>query len=170
MRSQIRFLLAALAAGALFGGPPALAADAKKPAATPAAEPPIYDPDAIGEKAIAFYQKAAADSGRRMLLNLGTNDCAACRVYNRAIHKDQFFKAFIEQFVPATVDVSTLPNAALLDKYLINPKAELPAILIFMPDGRLVEALAHGEMAAIAKKGEGAVQDWLLSRFAKSEP
>lgn len=171
MRLPIRFLLAALAAGALLSGPRALAADApKKPAATAVPEPPIYDPDAIGEKAIAFYQKAAADSGRRMLLNLGTNDCSACRVFNRAIHKDQFFKAYIEQFVPAAVDVSTLPNAALLDKYLINPKAELPAILIFMPDGRLVEALAHGEMAAIAKKGEGAVQEWLLSRFAKSEP
>jgi hypothetical protein len=63
-----------------------------------------------------------------------------------------------------------MPNAALIDKYMINPKAELPAILIFMPDGRLIEALAHGEMAAIAKKGEDAVQAWLLARFLRSSP
>jgi hypothetical protein len=68
--------------------------------------------------------------------------------------------------VPANVDVSNTPNALLIDKYLVDPKAELPAIVIFMPDGRLIEALAHGEMARIAKKGEGAVQEWLLARFA----
>ena len=32
-----------------------------------------------------------------------------------------------------------------------------------------MEALPHGEMAAIAKKGEGAVQEWILQRFAKTE-
>ena len=161
--------LTALAASAcLLLAAPASAQTAKK--ATPAADeqPPIYDPDAIGEKQIAFYQKLAADSGRRMVLNLGTNDCGPCRAYNRAIHEEKFFKVFFEQFVPADVDVSSLPNAALIDKYLINPKAELPAILIFMPDGRLIEALAHGEMAAITKKGDGAVRDWFLTRFERN--
>lgn len=151
--------------------PPAHAAGPapKEPAATPTPEPPIYDPDAIGEKVIAFAQKTANDSGRRLLVNLGTNDCSACRVFNRAIHKGKFFDVYVQQFLPADVDVSNLPNALLLDKYHINPKAELPAIVIFMPDGRLIEALAHGEMAEIAKKGEGAVQEWLLARFAKGD-
>ena len=36
-------------------------------------------------------------------------------------------------------------------------------------DGRLIEALVHGEIAAIAKNGEDAVQAWLLARFAKEE-
>jgi thiol:disulfide interchange protein len=171
MKPSLRISLPAIAALALASAAPAPAAEpAKKtPAAALADEAPIYDTDAIGEKAIAFYQKAASDSGRRLLLNLGTNDCSACKIFNRALHKDKFFSAFNQQFVPANVDVSNMPNAALIDKYLINPRAELPAILVFMPDGRLIEALAHGEMAAIAKKGEGAVQEWLLSRFAKSE-
>jgi hypothetical protein len=139
------------------------------PAAAPSSDAPIYDPDLIGDKAIAVAQKVAGDSGRRLLVNLGTNDCRPCAVFNRAIHKDKFFGVFSHEFVAEFVDVSNMPNAALIDKYFINPKAALPAILIFMPDGRLIEALAHGEMAAIAKKGEPAVQEWLLKRFAKSD-
>lgn len=160
--------LLALPAGA--GEPQKKApADAKKtPAPSSADAAPLYDPDLLGEQAIAAYQKAANDSGRRLLVDLGRNDCAACAVFNRAIHKDKFYEVFNQQFIPVEVDVSNMPNAALIDKYLINPRAELPAILIFMPDGRLMEALAHGEMAAIAKKGEGAVQEWLLARFAKT--
>lgn len=168
MSLPTRTARALLAALLFFLASAASAADApKKKGTPPAEEPPIYDVDALGEPSIAFYQKAALDSGRRMLLNLGTNDCEPCRVVNRAIHKDKFFDAFIHQFVPAFVDVSKLPNAALLERYHINPKAELPAIIIFMPDGRLIEALAHGEMAAVAKKGDDAVQAWFLSRFAK---
>lgn len=173
MTRPLRFALPALALLAATSAAPAPAVEParKTPAAEPAAstdDAPIYDPDVIGEKSIAFSQKVASDSGRRLLVNLGTNDCRACAVFNRALHKNKFFDAFNHEFVPVEVDVANMPNAALIDKYMINPKADLPAILIFMPDGRLIEALAHGEMAAIAKKGEDAVQEWLLARFLKT--
>ncbi len=182
MKRPSRPALAALAAACALAARPVRAADppkkspapeapappAKKTPAPAADAAPIYDPDLLGEQAIAAYLKSASDSGRRLLVNLGKNDCIACVVFNRAIHKDKFYEVFNQQFVPVEVDVSNMPNAALIDKYLINPRAELPAILIFMPDGRLLEALAHGEIAAIAKKGEGAVQEWLLARFAKT--
>lgn len=169
MPLPLRLALPSLAVLALAAAAPAPAAGPAPKTPAAADEAPIYDPNTIGEKAIAFYQKVANDSGRRLLVNLGTNDCSACRVFNRALHKGKFFDAFTHDFVPVEVDVSNMPNAALIDKYYINPKAELPAILIFMPDGRLIEALAHGEMAAIAKKGETAVQEWLLARFVRSE-
>lgn len=172
MPLPLRSALAALALTCAVSASADEPAKKKAPpaAAAPAESAPIYDPDMIGEKAIVAAQKVASDSGRRLLLNLGSNDCAACAVFNRALHKDKFFDVFSHQFVAENIDVSNLPNAALVDKYFINPKAPLPAILIFMPDGRLIEALAHGEMAAIAKKGESAVQEWLLKRFAKSDP
>jgi hypothetical protein len=175
MPLPLRPALPALALLAFACAAPVSAAEpAKKtppPAATaaPATDAPIYDPDLIGEKAIAAAQKVAGDSGRRLLVNLGTNDCRPCAVFNRALHKDRFFEVFSQQFVAEYVDVSNMPNAELVDKYFINPKAALPAILIFMPDGRLIEALAQGEMAAITKKGESAVQEWILKRFAKSD-
>jgi hypothetical protein len=172
MPLSFRFRFPALALLVFACAAPAFAAEPAQKKQTPPAAPaepaaPIYDPDLLGEQAIAAAQKVASDSGRRLLVNLGTNDCGPCVVFNRALHKDKFFGAFIEQFIPAWIDVSNLPNATLIDKYAINPKAELPAILIFMPDGRAIEALAHGEMAAIAKKGETAVQEWLLQRFVK---
>ncbi|MBK9064444.1 MAG: thioredoxin family protein [Acidobacteria bacterium] len=160
-------LLALACAAPVSAEQPAKKTPPPAAAATPAADAPIYDPDLIGDKAIAVAQKVASDSGRRLLVNLGTNDCRPCAVVNRALHKNNFFEVFSQQFVAEYVDVSNMPNAALIDRYHINPKAELPAIIILMPDGRLIEALAHGEMAAIAKKGEPAVQEWLLKRFAK---
>ena len=171
MLAPFRPALAAFSVFVLAAARPAPAAEpaSKAPAAAPAERLPLSDPDLIGDQAIVAYQKAANDSGRRFLLNLGSNDCPACVVFNQALHKDKFFDVFSHQFVTLEVDVSNMPNAALIDRYMINPKAELPAILIFMPDGRLIEALAHGEMAALSKKGVGAVQDWLLARFAKSE-
>jgi hypothetical protein len=169
MPLPIRTVLPALAILALASSSAARAAEPARNASS-AEQAPIYDPDVIGEKAIAFYQKTALDSGRRLLLNLGTNDCAPCLAFNRAIHREKFFEPFVKQFVPANVDVSNMPNAALIDKYHINPKAPLPAVLIFMPDGRFIEALAQGEAAALAKKGDAAVQDWFLARFVKTEP
>lgn len=140
------------------------------PASAPAVpESPIFDPEAVGEKQIADYQKVCLDSGRRLLLVFGTNDCAPCRAFNRALHKDKFFEPFINQFVPVFVDVSSGTNALLLVHYNIDTRAEQPGIVIFMPDGRIIEVLAHGEMAALARKGDSAVQEFFLARFLKTE-
>lgn len=132
-------------------------------------EAPIFDPEAVGEKQIADYQKVCLDSGRRLLIVFGTNDCAPCRAFNRALHKDKFFEPFINQFVPVFVDVSSGTNALLLVHYNIDTRAEQPGIVILMPDARIIEVLAHGEMAALTRKGDDAVQEFFLSRFLKTE-
>ena len=145
------------------------------PAATPAAPPsvqhaaPIFDSDAIGQGQIADYQKVALDSGRRLLLIFGTNESAPCRTFNRAIHEKQFFAAFINQFIPVYIDVSSGANASLLVDYNVNPAAEQPGIVILMPDARIMEVLAQGEMAALTRKGDAAVQEFFLARFSKTE-
>jgi hypothetical protein len=143
---------------------------ADAPAPAPAVpEGPIFDPEALGEKQIADYQKVCLDSGRRLLVVFGTNDCAPCRAFNRALHKDKFFEPFIGQFVPVFVDVSSGTNASLLVNYNIDTHADQPAIVILMPDARIVEVLAHGEMAALSRKGDAAVQEFFLARFLKTE-
>lgn len=132
-------------------------------------EGPIFDTEAIGEKQIADYQKVCLDSGRRLLIVFGTNDCAPCRAFNRALHKDAFFESFLNQFVPVFIDVSSGTNASLLVQYNINTHAELPGIVTLMPDARVLEVLAQGEMAALARKGDAAVQGYFLSRFVKTD-
>jgi hypothetical protein len=143
---------------------------ADAPSPTPAVpDGPIFDPEAVGEKQIAEYQKVCLDSGRRLLIVFGTNDCAPCRTFNRALHKDKFFDAFINQFVPVFVDVSNGTNASLLVNYNINTRADQPGIVILMPDARIIEVLAQGEMAVLSRKGDAAVQEFFLTRFMKSE-
>jgi hypothetical protein len=173
-------------ASAGTGAPPAkpLKKSAKKPASgvpasTSAASSagssterqaaPIFDADAIGVRQIADYQKVAQDSGRRLLVIFGTDDCVPCRAFNRAIHEKQFFSAFINQFIPVYVDVSSGTNASLLVNYNVNPAAEQPGIVILMPDARIMEVLAQGEMAALTRKGDAAVQEYFLARFLKTE-
>ena len=157
-----------------LAGPAAAAPPTQKkpeaPAPTPAVpEGPVFDPEAIGEKQIEDYQKVCLDSGRRLLLVFGTNDCAPCHVFNRALHKDKFFEPFVNQFIPVFVDVSNGENASLLLRYDIDPRAEQPGIVILMPDARIIEVLAHGEMAALTRKGDAAVQEFFLARFLKTE-
>jgi thioredoxin-related protein len=159
---------------ALAGSPPA--APQKKEAVKKAAAParatpaaPIFDSDAIGRRQIADYQKVAQDSGRRLLLVFGTNECGPCRAFNGALHEKKFFAAFINQFVPVYIDVSSGTNASLLADYNVNPAAEQPGIVILMPDARIVDVLAQGEMAALARKGDSAVQEFFLTRFLKTE-
>lgn len=149
-------------------GAPSAAPEKKETPKKPDAGP-VFDSDAIGQRQIADYQKVAQDSGRRLLLVFGTNDCAPCRAFNGAIHEKRFFAAFINQFVPVYIDVSSGTNASLLVDYNINPAAAQPGIVILMPDARIVEVLAQGEMAALARKGDAAVQEFFLSRFLKTE-
>ncbi|MFI5119258.1 MAG: thioredoxin family protein [Thermoanaerobaculia bacterium] len=156
-------------AGSAAAAPPTQK-KSEAPAPAPAVpEGPIFDPDAIGEKQIEDYQKVCLDSGRRLLLVFGTNDCVPCRAFNHALHKDKFFEPFINQFVPVFVDVSNGTNALLLVRYNIDTHAEQPGVVILMPDARIIEILGHGEMAALTRKGDAAVQEFFLARFAKTE-
>ena len=157
-----------------LAGPSAAAPPTKEKSNTTARTPavreaPIFDSEAVGQKQIADYQKVCLDSGRRLLIVFGTNDCAPCRVFNGALHKDKFFEPFINQFVPVFVDVSNGENASLLVDYNIDPRAEQPGIVILMPDARIMEILAHGEMAALTRKGDAAVQEFFLARFLKTD-
>ena len=178
MNSRRLFALSLrLSLGISAGLSPAAAGAEKKavaPASVPAASPsgrtgPIFDSDAIGQRQIVDYQKVAKDSGRRLLLIFGTNECAPCRAFNHAIHEKQFFSAFINQFIPVYIDVSSGTNASLLADYNVNPAAEQPGIVILMPDGRIMDVLAQGEMAALTRKGDASVQEFFLTRFLKTE-
>lgn len=156
-------------AGSAAAAPPTQE-KSETPAATLAApEGPVFDSEAVGEKQIADYQKVCLDSGRRLLLVFGTNDCAPCRAFNGALHKDKFFEPFINQFVPVFIDVSNGTNASLLALYNIDPRADQPGIAILMPDARIIEVLGHGEMAGLTRKGDAAVQEFFLARFLKTE-
>lgn len=131
----------------------------------------IYDTTSSGALAIEATSLAAADSGRRLLVNFGTNDCASCRVFNDAVYEQPFLSAFFKQFIPVFVDVSPgSPNRALLERYGIDPTKGLPAVVLSDDRLKVAETTKQGEMAAVAAKGKDAVREWLLKRFKAEEP
>lgn len=151
---------------------PADSPAATSPAATaarPSSLPPVYDEHALGTKALEWTQEASRLSGRRMFVNLGVNDSEACRQVNAAMHDKKFFEVFIKQFVPVFIDVGprAAKNRALLKEYGIDATKGFPAVAIFSPEGKLLEVTQKGELAALAGKGQDAIQGWILDRFAR---
>jgi thiol:disulfide interchange protein len=148
-------------------------AGAESPAKTPTASrelPPIFDREALGERQLDWFTRVCYQSNRRMLVFFGTNDCVPCRTANRAVHADKFYEAMIRQFVPVFIDVTPGgPNVDLLTRFGIDPKKGMPGVVVFDNEHRLLEVLKNGEMAEVAKKGDEAVQAWILARFIKTE-
>ena len=155
-------------AAALFALLP-IAASAAPPTVDPATLP-IYDTHAIGALAIEAASRAAADSGRRLLVNFGTNDCAPCRVFNDAVYEEPFQSAFFAQFVPVFVDVAAgSPNLPTAARYGVDPAKGLPAVVLSDEALRIAEVTREGELLEVAKKGKEAVREWLLKRFRVQE-
>jgi hypothetical protein len=143
------------------------AATAEPPAPSPDTLP-IYDTTSIGAFAVEAASKAAIDSGRRLLVNFGTNDCAPCRVVNDAIYEEPFLTAFLGEFVPVFVNVGPgSGNEALLARYGIDPARGLPAVVLSDEQMRVAEATKEGELAAAGAKGKEAVREWFLKRFSR---
>lgn len=158
--------LSLLAAVLLAASP--LAALAAPPARAPETLP-IYDSTSDAALAVEAASKAAADSGRRLFVNLGTNDCAPCRVLNDAIYEEPFLAAFLEQFVPVFVDAAPgTSGRALLTRYGIDAAKGFPAVVLSDDKLRVAETTKDGELAATAAKGKDAAREWILKRFKKT--
>lgn len=138
-------------------------------AAPPSTDPgslPIYDTNSIGALAIEAASRAASESGRRLFVNFGTNDCPPCRVVNDAIYEEPFQTAFFAEFVPVFVDVSAgSANVSTAARYGIDPAKGLPAVILSDESLRMAEATRSGELLEVAKKGKEAVREWLVGRF-----
>jgi len=130
---------------------------------------PIYDPLTDGVRAIEAGARYCTQSGRRLILNLGTNDCAPCRVVNSVMQEPRFNEAMVNDFLPVFIDVTPgSKNAELLNRFGVKKKKALPVIVVFDADMKPAEVTGNGEMAALAKKGGRDVELWFLARFPKS--
>ena len=177
MLSRPRRFLALLAVPALVlaASPANAQAPAKKaaPKKTAAAKPlpPIFDPDAVGTKAVEAGVNAANESARRIFIVFGTNDCAPCRVVNRAMHAEQFYDALARQFTPIMIDVTPgSRNLPILSRFGIDPAKGLPAVVVFDRKFQPVSITKNGEMVKLAAEGDAKVQEWFLQFFEKDKP
>jgi hypothetical protein len=146
---------------------PAKKTGAKKSAPAKAL-PPIFDPDALGKKAVDAAVINCNESSRRMFVILGTNDCTACRKFNDVLHEPAFFNEFIQQFVPVLIDVSPGgPNVDFIKNYGIDTKKGLPAVAVFEAGDTEPLITRKGEMVKVVKKGPDATRNWIRAQFKK---
>jgi len=93
----------------------------------------------------------------------------ACAAFSKAVFEKKFYMALIKQIVPVFVDVTPgARNEKLLEKYGIDVSKDSPrsSSSTRAHRGRGGE---EREVAAVAKNGPEAVQEWLLGLFQKDE-
>ncbi len=136
--------------------------------------PPVYDTYSRAEPALKAAAESAERTGRRILVNFGTNDCAPCRLFNDAINRQPFRDAFLKQFITVFLDVSEgSSNTELLRSYGVDQSKGLPAIAIWdlvVDQTAPREVTRNGEIVDLARVGEGAIRDFLTKRFRAEKP
>lgn len=139
------------------------------PAAASAPAAPIYDPYTAASIAMKEMAEISVASGRPMLVNFGTNDCAPCRVVNDALHEGSFFEEVTKHLVPVSIDVTPgSENEKVLRAYGADPAKGLPVVAVWDLAANTrapVLVTRDGEMVAVAKKGPEAVRSWIAARF-----
>jgi hypothetical protein len=153
---------------AVAAAPSARAAEPAAPAAPKAAAAePIYDTYASGPKALEAGAVVALEKKRRLLVNFGTNDCAPCSTFSRAIYETRAFEeTFKEQFVPVWIDVPVgSETEKLLKGYGIDRSRGLPAVAVLDVETKKAEVFREGEAAEAARKGPEEVRAFLLKLY-----
>jgi thiol-disulfide isomerase/thioredoxin len=165
---RFRIALGILSAAAALAGP-AAAAPAPHLRAQTLSDlgpdlPYPFDSDANADQAVAKATAEAASSGKLLLIDLGGNWCAGCRVLAAVMALPEM-KPFVEaHYVVVSVDVGMLDkNLQIPARYGITGRlSAVPAVLIIDPvTGTLVN---KGDIEALATPhplAPQALADWL---------
>jgi thiol:disulfide interchange protein len=165
------FPLACVTAFALFSLP-ALAATAPRISITSLSELNVPDrpfnesANANAEVDAAFAR--AKKSGKEVMIDLGGNWCADCRIMSGLMELPEMHAFLIAHYEMATVDVGRFnKNLQIPARFGITTRLEgVPAYLIATPDGKLVNT---GHVSAIEDArhmSPQALADW-LAQWAK---
>lgn len=165
MRSGIRaaILIAALllpAAGATAATAPRVSIASLSELPTPLPLP--YDAGANSKAQVAAGRAKARASGKRLLIDLGGNWCADCRILAGIMRLPEV-AAFVDaHYVVVMVDVGRMNrNLDIPARYGVQGLEGVPALLIVDSHDRLVDA---GHVAALADARSmtpQALADWL---------
>jgi thiol:disulfide interchange protein len=119
------------------------------------------DADSDVERAVAQARK----QNKRLLIDLGANWCADCRVLSAIMEMPDVRRFLDGHYVVVVVDVGHLDrNLEIPARFGLGGRLEgVPAVLIAEPDGELVN---RGHTAALLDAGRmtpQAIADWLAS-------
>lgn len=127
--------LLAVSAPALAVG---LATPADVPALQSAPDPHPYDTTADAHAQVAEGLRAARQSGRNVLIDLGANWCPDCRMLNGVLQMPQVKPWARSHFETVMVNVDRLNvNMDIPARYGVKV-TQIPTVLILTPDGKLL--------------------------------
>jgi len=158
-----RFLFAC----ALLGTLPALAATAPRVSIANLSDISVpdrpYDENADANAAVANAFARAKTEHKRVLIDLGGNWCADCRILAGVMSLPEVQRFLDAHYVVVSVDVGRFNrNLQIPARFGITRRLEgVPSVLVADPDGKLVDA---GHVAALADARSMTPQgiaDWL---------
>jgi thiol:disulfide interchange protein len=156
-----------LLACALLGALPALGATAPRVSIASLSDISVpdrpYDENADANAAVANAFARAKAEHKRVLIDLGGNWCADCRILAGVMALPEVQRFTAAHYVVVSVDVGRFNrNLQIPARFGITQRLEgVPSVLITDPDGRLIDA---GHIAALADARSmtpQAIADWL---------
>jgi thiol-disulfide isomerase/thioredoxin len=162
MRSFTLFCAAAILAAAPVQAAPAPHVSIDSLSQLDVPETP-YDPAANADAAVDAAVARAHKSGKRVLIDLGGNWCADCRILAGLMELPELHRFLEAHYEIVSVDVGRFNhNLQIPARYGITTRLEgVPALLVVTPDGHLVNG---GHVSAIQDARHftpQALADWL---------
>lgn len=133
------------------------------PLAALAAEP-MYPPVGRAQADIENAMKAAARSGKRVIVDFGGNWCTDCRILDINLKKPENAATLDKHFVMVHVNVGDKgisDNFDVAERYGIPLRKGVPALAVLESDGRVVYAQKNGEFESMRKMDPNSVNDFL---------
>jgi thiol:disulfide interchange protein len=156
-----------LLACGLLGTLPALAATAPRVSVANLSAISVpdrpYDENADANAALANAFARAKTEHKRVLIDLGGNWCADCRILAGVMSLPEVQRFLTNHYVVVSVDVGRFNrNLQIPARFGITQRLEgVPSVLVADPDGKLIDA---GHIAALADARSmtpQAIADWL---------
>jgi thioredoxin 1 len=125
---------------------------------------PLYPDVSRASADIDAALAAAANTGRRVLVDFGGDWCGDCKVLDATLRKPENAALLHSKFVVVHVNVGDKGidhNLDIARRYGIPLKKGVPALAVLESDGRLVYAQRNGEFEPLRKMDPQSVNDFL---------
>jgi len=154
--------LAALSTAAAAASSPQVSVDSINALSIPARP---YDENADADRAVDAALARAAHSHKLVLIDLGGNWCADCRILAGVMDLPEV-RAFVDaHYEVVSVDVGRFnKNLQIPARYGITTRLEgVPAVLVVKPDGTLTDRGHISALADARSMTPQGIADWLAS-------
>lgn len=127
-----------------------------------------YDKSADARTAIDLALARAKHSGKRVLIDLGANWCADCRILSAIMHLPEVEDFIQQHYEYVAVDVGHYDRNMDIPRHYNIDDLVLPTVVIAESNGRVVNVSDASELADTRHMTPQGIANW-LARWAEPE-